>query len=687
MKLFAPKQKNLKLVFRLIIAGCFLFFSFNVKAQKLLFKDCLPEENIDSLSKLLIFNQSSTEVDRLRTLIKLDRSYLFRIAIFEKLDEIKTLSDKLNNNTGLCYYYFMKAFFLPHTSVNDAIENLRLGHLYLDKSDDLALKQFCYGIELLCYFNIERTTANGKLPKAKSIFYDKIFLNDNQYNLLNEHQKVDYLILASSFELEVYGGATSNYKKYIDEMNYIIKKFPKTRYAKFSFSLFIVLYYDINRNYDKAILKCKESIEGFDSPDVLFKSRMYYTLANIYIKTNEMQLALTNYRNALFYFNSIEKYDYSPLAAQFEIVSFQIAISSFFKARYKLTTNSLITNSKPKDYLNSMQLDINSMLGLLLSQIEKEKNVILIKRNKDLQVQKVQQELLYKSAELAKYKAELQRLMALKEVVKQKDENVKLYYRNYQKIYIIIGTFILILLLSYFLFRLRKLNKFIKDEQINKDRFFALFSHDLRGIIVNLKDSGEVLNFLIKNQRLDEIQEISRQLDLDGSNALLLLNNMLDWGTLTGYAYQPSFRNLSLTNKVWDIISLYQSGIESKGIKLSITIENGLDLYADEKSIDIVLRNIIANANANTPKGGIISISLEKQQLNQIVFVVSNSVIELKRGGLAHIQNIFAGDKKAMVGHHGLGLGVVLMTEYAKKSGLNLALSFENNIVTFKAFF
>ena len=131
--------------------------------------------------------------------------------------------------------------------------------------------------------------------------------------------------------------------------------------------------------------------------------------------------------------------------------------------------------------------------------------------------------------------------------------------------------FLLLLLLKFYKTKLVLL-KAIKS----RERFFALFSHDLRGVITNLKDSGEVLNYLIKNDRLDEIQEVSKQLDWDGSNALLLLNNMLDWGTLTGYSYQPTFRNFLLSDKVWDIISTYESAIDSKSIKLSVEIENGL---------------------------------------------------------------------------------------------------------------
>jgi signal transduction histidine kinase len=248
----------------------------------------------------------------------------------------------------------------------------------------------------------------------------------------------------------------------------------------------------------------------------------------------------------------------------------------------------------------------------------------------------------------------------------------------------LLGIGLTITLLLFLLLKFYKTNLDLLNAIKSRERFFAMFSHDLRGVITNLKDSGDILNYLIKNRRIGDIVEISRQLDCDGSHALFVLNNLLDLGTLTGYSYQPLIRNFIISNKVWDIISTFQSSIDSKNIKLCIEIENEINIYSDEKSIDVVLRNIIANAKKYTPEGGNISIRLVKQPANQIAFIVTNSVSADKIDNLEHIQNILAGKTKPNVGHNGLGLGIILIHEYAKKCDFNLHLSFENNIVTFK---
>lgn len=687
MTIFTLKEKNLKLLFFLMIAMLSVLLPIKIKAQKIVFKDCHPENNMDSLKKLLVNNQTPADADRLKNLIKLDLGFLARAAIFERLDEIKTLSDKLNNDVGRSYYYFIKGFLLSFKSFNDVKDNLLLGHLYLDKSDDLELKQFCNGIELLCYLNIERITTKGSFPKAKSIFYNKIELQDNQYNLLNEFQKADYLLFACTAEMEFNGMASLKFKKYLNEIESIKKKYPKIKYATYSLNLFLFAYYQSVYNYDKAIILCKESMADATTSDVLLKSRMYYALAYIYVKTNEKPLALQCYRDALFYFNSIDKYEYSSLATNHKIYYYQMLISNFFKTKYENNKGNLKINGILKTNFNQLQPNIDAVNNFFESQIAKQKNSVLINQNESLQFQKVQQELLYKSAALERSRAELQKVLAMQKVTK-KENKIKVLKTKNRQFAILLAIVILFLFsVLYFIFRLRKLNKIISERQRNKDRFFAMFSHDLRSLITNLKDSGAILYYLIQNNRLNEIHDISRKLDLDGTHALLLLNNMLDWGILTGYSFQPTYSRFLLTNKVWDIIAIYKSEIDAKGKKLNIEIENDLYLYSDENSIDVILRNIIANAKSYTPESGKIGIRLEKNQTNQIAFIVTNSVKDFELEKLEHIQNVLSGEREPIVGHHGMGLGMVLIYEFAKNLDIKLEFSIENDVVTFKAIF
>jgi hypothetical protein len=71
MTIFTLKEKNLKLLFFLMIAMLSVLLPIKIKAQKIVFKDCHPENNMDSLKKLLVNNQTPADTDRLKNLIKL----------------------------------------------------------------------------------------------------------------------------------------------------------------------------------------------------------------------------------------------------------------------------------------------------------------------------------------------------------------------------------------------------------------------------------------------------------------------------------------------------------------------------------------------------------------------------------------------------------------------------------------
>jgi len=512
-------------------------------------------------------------------------------------------------------------------------------------------------------------------------------LNDSQYHLLDEFQKVNYLLFASTAEMEFNGLGSAKFKKYIVEIDAMKKKYSNIKYAKYSLNFFEITYYQYNSNYKNAIQSCNEILEDLDASDILLKSRMYYNLGNIYSKTNERQLALKHYKDALFYFNSIDQYNYSSLVTEHKIFYFQMLISNFFNKRYEFNNGDTKNSFKVKANFNRIKLNIDAIKDFLVSQIDKQENINLIDQNKNLQFQKIQQELSYKSIELERNRLELQKALAFQKVSKQKQKIKELKINKQYYIFLTAFLFIIVFLISYFLWRLHKKNMFIKQQQNNKDRFFTILSHDLRSVITNLKDSGEVMNYLIKSNRLLEIQDISKKLDWDGCHALLLLNNMLDWGTLTHYSYQPTYSNFLISNKIWKIIGFYQSAMDSKSIQLNMEIENDLCIYSDEKSIDIILRNIIANAKAHTQEEGNITIRLEKHHSNQIVLIVTNSVNECEQSTLVHIQNIFSGKEKPMAGNNGIGLGMVLIDEFAKNCDISLAFSFENNKVTCKTFF
>ncbi len=267
------------------------------------------------------------------------------------------------------------------------------------------------------------------------------------------------------------------------------------------------------------------------------------------------------------------------------------------------------------------------------------------------------------------------------ETDKKEQANLQLQQEKKQlSIYLGLGL-LSIVLISFFFLRLRLANNKVKELMKHRDQFYTMVAHDLRGPINALADVGSVVNFLVKNHRTAELSGVTSQITAVSNQAQLLLNNMLEWGKSNNY-------DLITQRQVFDaslmVNELYESTkplAEARHIALSIEMPPKLELFADPKSISIILRNMISNAKKNTPEGGSIRIFSEKiAESAQVAIRVKDSGKGIPAEQLMYIQQIFSGKIKPEPGEKGLGLGIILMTDFAKRNNATLQVTSEPGI-------
>ena len=113
---------------------------------------------------------------------------------------------------------------------------------------------------------------------------------------------------------------------------------------------------------------------------------------------------------------------------------------------------------------------------------------------------------------------------------------------------------------------------------------------------------------------------------------------------------------------------MYRIGMESKNISLTVDLPDTLFVKSDPKLLDIVLRNIIANANFHTVEGGFIRVfTAPTSMANQVVLNIENTDKNSESDKIEYMQKIFEGKEKADVGKNGLGLGIILINDFSKK--------------------
>jgi two-component system, sensor histidine kinase and response regulator len=261
-----------------------------------------------------------------------------------------------------------------------------------------------------------------------------------------------------------------------------------------------------------------------------------------------------------------------------------------------------------------------------------------------------------------------------KAVMKKKQEQMAFSMKGRE--YIIVSASIASLLISIIaigtivtdLNDKREREKYLLAMNENKDKFFTLISHDLKGPAHNLISISEIL---LHDESLSEEE---RKTFLDHLNTTAkknfnLLENLLEWsriqmGTLT---LDPQKCDL------WEIIQETLLLADEKAFQKNISLKNNINreclVLADFNSIKTVVRNLLINAIKFTPAGGAIFIDGSLRKDNFFVISVKDTGIgmdpEIKKN-LFHPGKVVS--RYGTQGETGTGLGLLLCKEFVERN-------------------
>ena len=200
---------------------------------------------------------------------------------------------------------------------------------------------------------------------------------------------------------------------------------------------------------------------------------------------------------------------------------------------------------------------------------------------------------------------------------------------------------------------------------IAKSEFIANMSHEIRtpmnAIIAFsqiLKDKS--LGFL-NNQQIKYLDNI-----LESSNRLLcLINDILDLSRIESGKIEISnfpFNSEKLMKRIEQTIS---SLARNKDLTTEAIISTDVPkfLIGDENRIEQVLKNLISNAVKFTDQGHI-RVSLEKNESNELIFMVSDTGIGISKEQLQHLfDRFYQADSSYSKKYAGAGLGLAISKE------------------------
>jgi PAS domain S-box-containing protein len=213
-------------------------------------------------------------------------------------------------------------------------------------------------------------------------------------------------------------------------------------------------------------------------------------------------------------------------------------------------------------------------------------------------------------------------------------------------------------------------NELLQAANAEKDKFFSILAHDLRGPLSAFVAATQILTEQIQTMEKEEIMDISMSMKSSATNIYTLLENLLEWSRLRrgGMDFIPE--KLNLIEKIGDCVDVLSESARKKKIEILISIPSDLWILADNHMFDTVIRNLVSNAIKFTPAGGKVNVKAEKRSDNSVEIKIKDSGIgmtpELK-------DKLFKINEKTSrpgtEGEASTGLGLLLCKEFIDKHG------------------
>lgn len=208
-----------------------------------------------------------------------------------------------------------------------------------------------------------------------------------------------------------------------------------------------------------------------------------------------------------------------------------------------------------------------------------------------------------------------------------------------------------------------------------KDKFFSILAHDLRGPLSSFMGATQVLTDEISTMTIDEIREIAGSMKTSAENVYSLLENLLEWSKLKQDRIDFSPVTFSAKIKIIDCVDQIGEAAKKKNIRIDISVPDTLNIYADLHMFESVIRNIISNSIKFTPKGGNIHLVADRKSGSVIELTVTDSGIGMspEMVGKLFMLNERT-NRKGTDGEPSSGLGLFLCKEFVERHGGSINL-------------
>ena len=228
---------------------------------------------------------------------------------------------------------------------------------------------------------------------------------------------------------------------------------------------------------------------------------------------------------------------------------------------------------------------------------------------------------------------------------------------------------------------LRKQSIELQRLNAEKNKFFSIIAHDLRGPFNGFLGLTELMAEELSELTMEEIQKIALDMRNSATSLFRLLDNLLDWSRMEQGQIPFKPETVHLLSAVDESMAIFKIPAKKKAIDMGWHISADIHVFADRNMLQAIIRNLVSNAVKYTPKGGKINITAIAAANKEVKISVEDTGIGMSASLLDGIFRLDGqSNRTGTEGEPSTGLGLLLCKEFIEKHGGKLGVESEEGL-------
>jgi len=209
---------------------------------------------------------------------------------------------------------------------------------------------------------------------------------------------------------------------------------------------------------------------------------------------------------------------------------------------------------------------------------------------------------------------------------------------------------------------------------VGKSRFLANMSHELRTPLNAIMGFSDIMRARLFGSLPGKYAEYADLIHDAGSHLLDLISDVLDMSKIEAARYELRIERLDAREPISAALRLMRLQADDVGVKLrGVLPSQSLEVEGDRRAIKQIALNLISNALKFTPRGGLVTVSLDTIGAALELSVVDTGV-GIAPGDLDRLGRPYEQAGEPAQKARGTGLGLSLVRAFAELHGGDMAI-------------